>query len=510
MAAINSAVAPNTSFYQTVHQEPESQETFFTWGSRCITVLTSNIPSWCSSAFAYWRPFFISEDPDLMPRLLSDVEGIILGYAFTDASQFIRYSKFAKTSDMMVILHHNNLLVSSILRSVEGDLNALSPNVKEALLSVGDTITELSCNKCGITPESLKNIVQAFPRLKHLSLKCCPWIDDKALIHLITLKDHLKSLNLTGCMGISNDGLNHIAKLTELEELYLYTFSDAPNLALLAPLTQLRVLRLEGYSAPDFTHFALFSSLTKLSVYVTDQNGGVPVVDLTSLANLTSLIKLHLTGVAISDAILAHLSHLTFLTDLNLSGKHPRSYQGGVTDVGVLHFEQFFPRLKKLNLSGQAITDVGLAHLALCKGLTELKLSVCPGITSAGFAPFAATGTLLRKLDLSDCYTTPAQLHSNITDDICNHLAQFVHLTHLNLQGMVNAPSVEQQIISSAALERLKIQLPNLKIASSGNTFWESIGRLRKELFTDRFATILYLSVRDKCCPSVLKNLFSL
>jgi len=94
-----------------------------------------------------------------------------------------------------------------------------------------------------VTSESIKGIA-GFPKLKKLSLFCCATIGDEALkpiksiktLEVLTLNNtnitdtgleeledmkQLKALHFSGCLQISDKGLESVAKLSNLEDLSL-------------------------------------------------------------------------------------------------------------------------------------------------------------------------------------------------------------------------------------------------------------------------------------------------
>jgi hypothetical protein len=75
--------------------------------------------------------------------------------------------------------------------------------------------------------------------------------------------------------------------------------------------------------------------------------------DLDSIAHLTGLEELYLSGPRLTDAALSGISTLTNLKQIYL-------YQTVITDRGLMHLQRL-PKLKGLTSSGNSITDEGLA-----------------------------------------------------------------------------------------------------------------------------------------------------
>ena len=102
------------------------------------------------------------------------------------------------------------------------------------------------------------------------------------------------------------------------------------------------------------------------------------------------LIGLHAERSAVDDAELIHLSGMTGLQQLDLSGTR-------ITDAGLVHL-QSLKRLETLDLWDTAVTDVGLSLLARLPKLCHLGLGNTR-VTDAGLVELRAL-TELRRLQL--------------------------------------------------------------------------------------------------------------
>ena len=98
---------------------------------------------------------------------------------------------------------------------------------------------------------------------------------------------------------------------------------------------------------------------------------------LVPVARLTQLEELGLSGMAVSDAGLAHLEGMTNLSRLDLD-------YARVTDAGLEHLKGL-PRLSVLSLNGTRITDAGMERLKHVTNLTELNIAGTH-VTDAGLA----------------------------------------------------------------------------------------------------------------------------
>lgn len=119
------------------------------------------------------------------------------------------------------------------------------------------------------------------------------------------------------------------------------------------------------------------------------------VTDATTLEPLRALAPdrlwaLHADGALLDDAEMAHLSVLTGLRFLDLSGTR-------ITDAGLVHL-QTLQELETLHIWDTDVTDTGLALIARLPNLRELGLGNT-GVTDAGLSELRAL-TRLRLLQL--------------------------------------------------------------------------------------------------------------
>lgn len=199
---------------------------------------------------------------------------------------------------------------------------------------------------------------------------------------------------------VSNAGLANLARLTRLKDLEL----SCPNvgeagLAHLANLDQLRRLQI---SQCRITPAALerLADLKQLESLDLGLEEGVTGPILASLARLSALQSLKLSGLEVSDAELAELERLEQLEHLSLfqtkvSGaafarlqKLPRLQSlsvavSPVTDESLAALAEF-PRLKRLALLFTRVTDAGVARLAMLERLERLEISESPSYNLEG------------------------------------------------------------------------------------------------------------------------------
>jgi len=225
----------------------------------------------------------------------------------------------------------------------------------------------------------------------------------------------LESLSI-GSPGITDAGMDHVAKLPHLKKLNLFgcdnvTDAGLAKLKTLPSLTNLSVSRAQ-VSLSGLNQLGALKHLTRLDVGNLRRAGGIlDLSDMTHLERL-SLGFHHKSADVFGDADLACLANLKTLQWLYIG---PRDY----TDAGLVHLAGL-TNMECLNLSGFGLTDEGLKHLANMKKLNVLSLN------------------------------------GHFTDEALRTLGQFKQLGRLDIYT--------DETFSDPAVRRLRQTLPNLHI----------------------------------------------
>lgn len=331
------------------------------------------------------------------------------------------------------------------------------------------SLRELRIDVSNIKGSGLVNL-EGLPSLQYLILKGKSFGDD-GLAYITNLKS-LRRLKLWGSeLQITNAGLAHLSKLTDLEELdfiWINRITDG-GLVHLKPLHSLKKVDFQMSPITDkgLAHLADLKSLESIEgVSLTDEG-------MTHLGQFKNLKCLDIRSGAdspITDPALQNLTELQFLEELTIGelgigGK-------GITDAGMSYIARL-TNLKKLHLNTVLVTNAGLAKLAALKSLEDLllrtpkatasglsRLNALPNLISLYIYSFAKDKsaldisglTKLRKLDFA--YYCPIgdkdlasigqlkhlrRLHINssrtITDAGMVHLAGLTSLTWLSIYG---------------------------------------------------------------------------
>jgi internalin A len=233
-------------------------------------------------------------------------------------------------------------------------------------------LTRLDLSLTRITDRGLR-LLKGAPRIEELNLYYAELVTDAGLSAVKGWK-HLKRLNLRGAK-VTDAALQHLSAVTSLEALDAgYALITDVGLDALASLPNLRQLAIGGNKLTDagLQPLRQMQGLEQLDLAGSQRtDSGLWSVSLTeagldAIATLKNLRHLRLNGTLVSAAGLEKLRALTKLEQLDLE----RCRRVG-DDIVVLLAA--FRALKRLDVTGTAISKVGLAKLHEARpGLTIL------------------------------------------------------------------------------------------------------------------------------------------
>ncbi len=267
-------------------------------------------------------------------------------------------------------------------------------------------------------------------------------ITDKGLAHLVQLERlwHLKVGTRSSGNPVTDEGLRFISRLLLLEELSIGGRSISNSgMEHITKLTNLKDLMLFG--CPNLGNAGLeilteIKSLKKLSVNYTN----VTVSGLTRLNALPNLTNLYAHDIRRGNSVL-DVSGLTKLEKLSLSFKSRST--DSFTDVDLMCLAKL-KSLESLLIYPNNFTDAGMAHIAELTELERLRIGG-PDLTDDALRYLAGLPRL-NSLTISD---------GNITDEGLRQLETLEALRYLNITS--------RHRFSAAAIRRLRQNLPNLR-----------------------------------------------
>jgi hypothetical protein len=252
----------------------------------------------------------------------------------------------------------------------------------------------------GITDRGLQYLSE-LPRLRRLWLPRAHYVDptmdkdyytDEGLQALSSLT-LLESLEI-GSLGITDEGVKHLAGLTRLKRLGLFGCSRLTDESL-RTISQLRSLENLSISHGYLTisGLTMLNSMTNLKNLDLDEviqdDSGLNLSGLTNLEDLRLSLARRRAGTSViyspfQERDIATLGKLTRLKRLQIS-------HGGATNASLAYLIGL-SRLERLSIGGDGLTDEGLAHLT---GLSRLN-----SLTLSGHFTDAALGYLQKLPDL--------------------------------------------------------------------------------------------------------------
>jgi beta-lactamase regulating signal transducer with metallopeptidase domain/Leucine-rich repeat (LRR) protein len=175
---------------------------------------------------------------------------------------------------------------------------------------------------------------------------------------------------------MSERGLAAVASLKRLQTLDLELRAvDDQALRIVAPLTELRELRLGGAGMLSPAGFALVERLRAL-VELDLPGDGLDDNALGSLGSLTELKNLTLRGGDFSGTGFGGTGFVGTVPTRPLAKLEWLDVSGSqLNDAGCIRLAQFCPKLETLTLSGTQVTDAGLKPLARLPNLADLNLN---------------------------------------------------------------------------------------------------------------------------------------
>ncbi|CAD7704538.1 unnamed protein product [Ostreobium quekettii] len=321
----------------------------------------------------------------------------------------------------------------------------------------------------GDMPGNHLSCLEKLTHLRQLKVVGSSSLTQDSLGHVAHLR-RLKRLTLQGCGGVSQGCLSHLVCLTALETLDLDTCANLLDNSLehVGQLTSLKRLSLIGCTKVTDAGLAHIGSLTGLEWLAVYRCQGVSDSSLQQVGSLTALRTFHFGRCPRAQRFLADISKCKALESMILSGfdslcledlMHVASLRGlrqltihmcpGVSDDG-LQCIAGLTALKRLVLQGCAeITDAGLAHISSLPILERLTLYMCQKLTDHGLHHIGRL-TTLRRLRLDRC--------PRITDKALAHMGRWKTLESLELRacgGITNKGLEQSQNMRS--LVRLKV-----------------------------------------------------
>ncbi|XP_050367183.1 EIN3-binding F-box protein 1 [Argentina anserina] len=273
------------------------------------------------------------------------------------------------------------------------------------------SLTVTACQ--GATDTGLEAVAKGCPNLRQFCLRKCLYISDSGLVSFCKAAGSLESLHLEECHRITQYGFfgalsNSGAKLKALAFVYCLGLKDLNlnlGLPVVSPCESLRSLSIRNCPGFGNSGLAVLGRLCPQLQHV-DFSGLEGITDGGFLKYLKSteagLVKVNLSGcVNLTDKVVSAMAdlHGWTLEVLNLEGCRK------ISDSGLVAIAENCPLLSDLDVSRCAITDFGIASLALAGQLNLQILSVsgCSYVSDKSLPALIKLGETLLGLNLQHC-----------------------------------------------------------------------------------------------------------
>ena len=284
------------------------------------------------------------------------------------------------------------------------------------------------------------------------------------LAHLKGLKS-LRYLDLGGNSSYDiNEGLSHLADLTEMRDLILQnTYLSDTGLAVIKKMAKLEELDLRNTRTGDagLKHLRGLTKLKKLNLRKNPATNEITNAGINHLKDLKSLEELILPYTGMTDVCLSDLVELDSLKKLE-------AYGHGITNKGLAKLARM-KSLEELGLRSKNITDAGMVTLSGFDGLKSLELNDC-AITDAGLAHISKLKKL-RKLMINK---------TQITGDGLAVLQELPLLSELSLIYMSLGETGVDHLEDLTSLEIFWLAYPDINIGDNELEVFSSMTSLRE------------------------------
>lgn len=378
-------------------------------------------------------PLAKMEDIDAVKKLVTDLKGSVSqakNRAITSVRLAVAEEGAGLTVESMQIIGRLADLESFSFEGAAFDdtLIAELKNLKK--------IKSVSVSNGGITAESLE-IFAGYPELTTLELRRDLQLDNAALdvlqkmpkleklsvlynsfnnsgMNKISKVLTLKSVDVRGCEGVSDNGAKYLAKLPEVEELYFRALITNAGVEYLTTAPKLRFIEFQDCNdidAGSVDFFKQMSALRELRIFRCKSFDDEAVAGIATIP----FERLELRDINLSNEGIAALKGMKTLKVLELSELPSVSAEGlndllatlsgleevnfffiPLDDTAMAHIATNMSQLKRLTIRTVGMTDAGITELLKLKSLEMLDIRENAKFTPAALASLSQMKTLKR------------------------------------------------------------------------------------------------------------------
>lgn len=338
-----------------------------------------------------------------------------------ELNQLVNLSFLSLSNCQLNLKHLNNLKNLSVL-SLQGYSGS-----DLAFIKSFSNLNIMSITYSEIRNEDITHLA-SLKALKVLDLSGCWGFSNAGLEYLHSLPN-LVILDIGNCREITDEGMVHVGKITGLSHLTLSSCEKISDTGIkhMRSLVNLVYLDLAGcdlITSDGLRQLNTLNNLEYLNISHCDSfdDEGLSIVD--SWTNLTHL-NLSMCD-QITDGGLQYCVDLNRLDSLDLSfcrkiTKGSFVYLGQIRNLTKLDLDYTYSSHPEVQLA-----DLDLAHLSALENLDELKLEKCDQVTDNGLLYLRSMKKLTR-LELDDC--------NLVSDSGLVHLQSLTNLTSIKIGG---------------------------------------------------------------------------
>lgn len=255
-------------------------------------------------------------------------------------------------------------------------------------------------------------------------------------------REQVKSLDLTRS-GISDDGLQYLTKLPELDTLNLSsTVMDGHGLAVLRSCPSLKRLKISGVLRMTPQSWEELSKVSQLEILDVSSTPNIAHTDVAKFTALSHLRELNLSETPVTDEIFNSLAEMESLEILRITST------GGIKGHGLQAYLKSKPRLRELHASRSSVGASGLRYIKAISSLEFLDISAS-SLTDQQFAELKGANNIV-ELRIGSNFLSNASMQTVLS---------LTKLKILDLEGMQTVSDPGLVILAKkSGLQRLNLK----------------------------------------------------
>lgn len=310
--------------------------------------------------------------------------------------------------------------------------------------------------------------ISTLSNLRNLNVSGCDYFNDTHLELIVRNAKNLTSLDLSGCLNVTHEGIRYLGQVKGLEEFYFLKCLNTSNktLKLLSRNENLVVLKLGWCFRITDIGISYLTRLKKLKDIHLHESREITDVAFEYLSKLTQLEYIYASDCfRLTDTCCSYIEQLTNLKELHIGDIDTLSRNG------ILKIARN-SSIKVLSLPGCRFKDNGLVALSkYARQLDSLSLSGCRGLPQISIIKlFRSWRCNLTHLSLRGCH--------QMSDEALALVCKIKTLESLNLGGCHQLTNASMPSISELPKVHTLILTSCLKLTDKGIAFLKDLKSL--------------------------------